>query len=541
MKKQMTKWMVAFLATVVLSACSSGGQSSAPAPAGDGQKQPEQKEEAAAYKDDLVIQSVTDLTDLDPAYLNGVPTSKVGYLIMDHLVRYDKDGKIVPRLAEKWETSADGKTWTFSIRKGVKYHDGTELTAADIKYNYDRIRDPQTASPRAGDMEVIESIEAPDASTLVFHLKEPFAAFIDKCLVINPALIASPKALESAGKDFTSKPIGTGPYKLKEWVTGDKVVLEANPDYFLGAPATKEIVFKVMPDPMTAMIELENGGIDMLQKVLPTEAEKMKANSELTLATAQDYNIRWIFFNQAKAPFNDLNVRKALTYAVDRSAIQDSLLNGVAELANGFQPEMSWAYEPDTEKYNYDPEKAKALLKEAGWVDTNGDGIVDKDGKALSVDLNVPNGRYLMDKEIMEVVQNQWKAIGVDAKMNITEWGNYIDKVKKKDQLGVYFLGLTQDTPEPVMFVDFAFHSGGSFNYGNYKNEKVDKLLQDARTVVDQAERKKLYSEAQKLIAEDFPAIPLYSEYNMLGLSKKVEGYEHSASTFDILNVKVAK
>ncbi|MFM1654316.1 ABC transporter substrate-binding protein [Brevibacillus sp. B_LB10_24] len=532
MKKGLTKVLTVLLGVMLVAGCSGQtGGTSADANAG-GSKE---------YKDQLVIQNVSDLTDLDPAYISGVPTSRIANLLFDHLVRYDKDGQVVGQLAEKWETSEDGKTWTFYLHEGVKYHDGSDLTAEDVKFNFDRIKDPQTASPRASDLEIIDSIEAKDQTTLVFHLKEPFAAFIDKCIIINPTLIASPKALKEYGKDFTSHPVGTGPYKFKEWVTGDKVVLEANPDYYLGAPETKQVVFRVMPDPMTAMIEMENGGLDILQKVLPTEADRIKASDKISLEEAKDYNIRWIFFNENIAPFDDQKVRQALTYAVDRAAIHQSLLAGVADLANGFQPEISWAYEPDTTPYTYDVEKAKSLLKEAGWVDADGDGIVEKDGKKLTVELNVPNGRYLMDKEIMEAVQNQWKQIGVEPKMNIVEWGKYVENVLAKDKYGVYMLGLSQDNPEPVMFLDMQFHSKGSNNTSNYKNEKVDKLLEEARTVVDLNKRKQLYSEAQKLIADDFPVIPLYSEYNLLAVSKKVEGYQHSASTFDITHVKVAK
>lgn len=542
MKRSVTSILTATLAAVLLVGCS--GQQAQPTDANKteaGNANSTQDGETKKYKDELVIQAVADISDLDPAYMNDVPTRKVGNLIMDNLLRYDEKGEIIPHIAEKWEVTPDGKTWTFTIRKGIKFHDGTDLTAKEIKFNYDRLLDPNTKATRASDLEVIQSVEEKDPYTLVFHLKEPYAAFIPKCIITMPSLLASPKAIQEQGKDFNQNPIGSGPYILKEWVPNDRVVLEANPDYFLGAPATKRVVFRVMPDAMTSLIELENGKIDILQKVQPTEAQNIMNNEKLTLSAEPGYNVRWIFFNQKIAPFDDVKVRAALTYAVDRAAIQESLLSGVAELANGFAPSTSWSYEPNTTPYDFSVEKAKELLKEAGWSDTNGDGFVDKDGKNMVVDLNVSNGRYLMDKEIMEVIQNQWKNVGVDAKLNVMEWGSYIEKVKNKDKLGVFFLGYSQDNAEPSIFIDTIFHSEGTINYYNYKNEKVDKLFEQGRVVVDQAERKKLYSEAQKLMADDFPAIPIYSELNQYALTKKVEGFVNTPANFEIRNVKVAE
>lgn len=531
MRKKIICLLCAIILVVSMAACSN--DSSQP-PAADNDQG-----KAVEYKDELVIQMTADITNLDPAYLSSVDTSRVGYLIFDHLVRYDKKGNIVPRLAERWETSEDGLTWTFYLRQNAKWHDGTPVKASEIKYNYDRIKDPNTAAPRAADLAAIKSIDAPDDYTVVFHLEEPFAAFIDKCLLVNPALIAQPAALEEYGKDFSNKPVGSGPYKLVEWVPGEKVVLEANEDFYLGAPATKKVVFKIIPDVMTAMIELEEGQIDMLLNVPQSELSRFKEVDSIELLKAEDYNVSWLFLNVNKSPFDDIKVRKALAHSIDRDTIYETLISDIGVKADGTLPTISWAYEKDTEDYNYDPELSKTLLKEAGWEDKDGDGFVEKNGKKLTVEINA----YTREPEnqVLEAVQNYFKKAGIDAKLNIGEKAAFTEKMLKKTEYGTYTLRISQDNPEPVLFIELIFHSKGSFCLNNYKNEKVDQLLEEARRITDMEKRKELYSEAQKLIKEDYPMIPLFSVYNQIGVNKKLEGYEHSTSCFDILNVKVRK
>lgn len=209
------------------------------------------------YDDTIVIDMNSEVTNFDPAYLAGVTTSRVACLMMDHLCYMDLDGNIIPRLAESWEANEDATEWTFHLRKDVKWHDGTPFVAADVKYNIDRIIDPEVAALRAGDLACVDSVEAPDDYTVVFKLNTPVAAFITKCLLVNPTLLAQPKALQEYGESYSDHVVGTGPYKLVEWIPGEKVRLEANPDFYLGEPATKYVEFRLIPDAMTALIELE--------------------------------------------------------------------------------------------------------------------------------------------------------------------------------------------------------------------------------------------------------------------------------------------
>ena len=297
------------------------------------------------YDDTIVIDMNSEVTNFDPAYLAGVTTSRVACLMMDHLCYMDLDGNIIPRLAESWEANEDATVWTFHLRKDVKWHDGTPFVAADVKYNFDRIINPDVAALRAGDLACVDSVEAPDDYTVVFNLNTPVAAFITKCLLINPGLLAQPKALEEYGESYSDHVVGTGPYKLVEWIPGEKVRMEANPDFYLGEPATKYVEFRLIPDPMTALIELEQGNIDFLFNIPSTEMAAFENNEDIVLERAKDFGVCWIFLNVAMDPCNDINVRKAIAHAIDYETIYQTMLTDFGLLADSYLPNHNWAYD----------------------------------------------------------------------------------------------------------------------------------------------------------------------------------------------------
>ncbi|MDL2273990.1 ABC transporter substrate-binding protein [Oscillospiraceae bacterium OttesenSCG-928-G22] len=538
MKKRLLCALMAVLLLLGLAAC--GPTETPPQSPTDGGNAPSNEPgDGVEYKDEIVIQMSGEITNFDPAYLSGVDTSRIGYLIFDHLVRYDHDGNIVPRLAESWEPNADGTEWTFHLRSDALWHDGTPVLASEVKYNYDRIRDPETASPRAADLAAVEEITCPDETTVVFKLNEPFAAFIDKCLLVNPTLIAQPAALEQWGDEFTSHAVGSGPFMLKEWVQGERVALEANESFYLGAPATKYVTFRQIDDAMTAMVELEQGNIDFLINVPQTELSRFDESDKITLQRADDYNVAWIFFNYNFDQYQDINIRKGLAHCIDYDTIRETLIKDLTTKADGSLPSMSWAYEPDTIPYTYDTDLALSHFAASGWTDSDGDGLLDKNGETLKVELNL----YQRDPEamVMEAVQNYFKQVGVDVKLNIQERVSFTEKMLAKTEFSTFLLRLSQDNTEPVLFIEAIFLSTGSYNLNGYVNAEVDDLLNRARVITDTDERISLYSQAQKLIKEDYPCLPLFSMYNFIGLNAKVEGFQHSASCFDLLNVRVQK
>jgi len=491
-----------------------------------------------AYKDTITIDMNSEISNFDPAYLSGVGTSRVACFVMDHLCYMDHDGNIIPRVAESWEANEDATVWTFHLRKDVKWHDGTPLVAADVKYNFDRIIDPEVAALRAGDMACIESVEAPDDYTVVFNLNTPVAAFITKCLLINPGLLAQPAALEEHGESFTANAIGTGPYKLVEWVPGEKVVLEANPDFYEGEPATKNIVFKLIPDGMTALIELEQGNLDFLFNIPSTELAAFEKNDDISLERAKDFGVAWIFLNTAMEPCNDINVRKAIAHCIDYNTIYTALLSDHGVPADSYLPNHNWAYTPDTIPYTYDVELAKQYLADSGWTDTDGDGLVDKDGETLKLEIGSQTREA--DAVLAEAAQNYMKQIGIDVTISPVESAVYSERLAAEDYQS-YVLNISQDSPEPSLLIDFAFTSYAGYNKFGYNNERVDELVLKANSTGEQDVRKEAYIEIQKLIKEDYVSLPFFSRHAQVGVNSKVEGFTHSAAIFNIEDVRVAE
>ena len=490
------------------------------------------------YDDTIVIDMNSEVTNFDPAYLAGTTTSRVACFMMDHLCYMDHDGNIIPRVAESWEANEDATVWTFHLRKDVKWHDGTPLVAADVKYNFDRIINPDVAALRAGDLACVDSVEAPDDYTVVFKLNTPVAAFITKCLLINPGLLAQPKALEEYGESYSDHVVGTGPYKLVEWTPGEKVRMEANPDFYLGEPATKYIEFRLIPDPMTALIELEQGNIDFLFNIPSTEMAAFENNEDIVLERAKDFGVCWIFLNVAMDPCNDINVRKAIAHAIDYETIYQTMLTDFGLLADSYLPNHNWAYTPDTLKYNYDPEYAKQCLADSGWTDTDGDGLVDKDGQTLKLEIGCTKRES--DNVMLEAAQNYLRQVGIDVSMAVLENAAYNERLHGAD-FQAYVLNISQDSPEPALLIDFSFPTWAGYNKFGYDNPRVDELVLAANSTGDQEERKELYIEIQKIIKEDYVSLPFYSRYAQVGVSAKVEGFTHSAAIFDLQDVRVAK
>ena len=508
-----------------LSACGGGGDSEN----GDGD---------SAYDDTIAIDMNSEITNFDPAYLSGMSTSRVACFMMDHLCYMDHDGNIIPRVAESWEPNEDATVWTFHLRKDVKWHDGTPLVAADVKYNFDRIIDPEVAALRASDMACIESVEAPDDYTVVFNLNTPVAAFITKCLLINPGLLAQPAALEEYGESYSDNVVGTGPYKLVEWVPGEKVVMEANPDFYLGEPATKYIEFRLIPDSMTALIELEQGNLDFLFNIPSSELGAFETNENISLERAKDFGVSWIFLNTAMEPCNDINVRKAIAHAIDYDTIYNTILTEYGVPADSYLPMHNWAYTPDTVKYNYDPDLARELLAEAGWTDTDGDGFVDKNGQTMKLEIGCTKRES--DNMMLEAAQNYLKQVGIDVSMSLLESAAFDERLAAQD-FQAYVLSISQDSPEPALLIDFAFTSYAGYNKFGYNNPEVDELVLQANSTGDQETRKELYIQIQKIIKEDYVSLPFYSRYAQVGVSSKVEGFTHSAAIFNLEDVKVKK
>jgi len=318
---------------------------------------------------ELRIALESEVVTLDPPMATDVYSGYVYSQIHETLFQVDHDMKIVPYLAEKLD-QPDDKTYVITLRKGVKFHNGEELTADDVKYTYARIMDPATKSPRASNLtDAIESadkIEATDKYTVKITVKSPFAPFLER-LTYGALNILNKKAVEAAGTDYAHKPVGTGPFKYVEWKTGEYVKVARNDDYWGDKAKLDQITFRPIPDANTRMAELDSGGVDYMMSIPPEEIDRYKKDSKLNVQIVDAINVSYLAYNTQKSPMTDANLRRAINYSINRQELVDTIYAGLGTVALSPLNESNWAYNPNVEPYKYDPTKAKELLKQSGY------------------------------------------------------------------------------------------------------------------------------------------------------------------------------
>jgi peptide/nickel transport system substrate-binding protein len=458
----------------------------------------------------------SDVVTLDPPMFTDVYSNYVSSQIHETLFQVDHDMKIVPMLAEKLE-QPDDKTYVIALKKGVKFHNGEELTADDVKFTYARVMDPATKSPRAANLtdavESADKIQVVDKHTVKITLKSPFAPFLER--MTNGALqILNEKAVDAAGADYAHKPVGTGPFKYVEWKTGEYAKLERNPDYWGEKAKLDKVTFRPIPDANTRLAEIESGGIDYLMQIPFEEIDRFKKEAKFNIEIIDAINISYMAYNTQKAPLNDANLRRAMNYAVNKQEIVDTIYAGLGTVAISPLNPSNWAHNPNVEPYKYDPAKAKELLGTSAYK-----------GEPLELAFN----QATETPRVAERIQAQLKEnLGINLALKPMEWGAFLTYIRGGDQHMMFLLGWSGNAdPDGILYP--LFHSknfGAAGNRAFYKNEKVDELLLKAQTTVKQDERKPLYFEAQKLILDDAPWAPLRHGINSAALSKKVQGFK---------------
>ncbi len=474
----------------------------------------------------LVVGQGVEPVALDPADVTDNPSEEVCHHIYEGLIGFNENMNIIPKLATDWSVSEDGKTWTFHLKKGVKFHSGADFNAEAVKKSFDRIlagglKRSSLYKPVIGEVKVV------DDYTVQFVLPESFGPFLHT-LCHTAGLIVDPTLID-AKADVRRKPSGTGPFKFKEWAVGDQIKLAAFDGYHGGKPKLDELIFKVVPEDASRTMMLETGELDVAERLSPFDIERLKANKDLVVEIAPSLRVIYIGMNCQKGITKDVLVRRAFNHAVDKKAICDNILKGMGVPTDTPMSPKTNGYAEVT-GYPYDPQKAKELLSQAGWKDTDGDGILEKDGQKLSVNLMTPHGRYLMDYKVTEAVQAYLKEIGVDAKLVTMEWGTYIATLSKpleENNVDMYLLGWSPSTGDADWALRPLFHSANwspNDNYSFYKNPKVDELIEAGMRTVDTEKRKEIYKEAQELIVEDAPWVTLYWMNNVTGYWNYVKG-----------------
>jgi peptide/nickel transport system substrate-binding protein len=465
-----------------------------------------------AYGDIIVEGSIGDASNLIPILSSDNTSHEIASMVFNGLVKYDKNLNIVGDLAESWGLSKDGLVITFHLRKGVKWHDGHPFTAEDVLFTYRVTIDPKTPTAYAGDFLKVKKAEVLDSHTFKVTYDQPFA----------PALMSwgsavLPKHLLE-GKDITTSPlarhpIGTGPYRFKEWIPGQKIVLVSNPDYFEGRPYIDGYVMRIIPDMATMFLELRANGIDRmgltpLQYMRQTENNLFRSNFNKYRYLSFSYT--YLGYNLQNPLFTDKRVRQAIAYGINRDEMIQGVLLGLGKPATGPYKPGTWVYNPDVKMYPYNPQKAKELLAQAGWRDTDGDGILDKNGQPFVFEIITNQGNEVRSK-CAEIIQRRLGEIGIKVKIRVLEWAAFVNDFINKRRFDATILGWTIPLDPDIYDVWHSSKMGPQeLNFVSYKNAEVDDLIEKGRSTFDQKKRKKYYDRIQELLAEEQPYTFLY-------------------------------
>lgn len=477
----------------------------------------------AAANDTLVVAQGADAKTLDPHATNDQPSSRVGAQIYNKLVDQDENMNIIPSLAESWE-QVDPVTTVFHLRKGVKFHNGEPLKASDVKFTLDRMKQSPSVQHIIG---TVESVEVIDDNTVQIKTKQPFGALLSH-LAHTAASILNEKAVTEAGGAYGQHPVGTGPYKFVNWQSGDRIILEANPDYYAGEAPTKNVIFRSVPEGTNRTIGLETGEIDIAYDIEPIDKEMVKNHKKLNLIEQPSLSTTYIGFNAKKdGPLANVKVRQAIAYTLDVNPIIEAVYNGAAERANSPIGPKVFGYNPDAKSYDMDIAKAKELLKEAGYPN----------GFKIKIWTNDNPVR----RDIATIAQDQLRAAGIDATIELLEWGAYLDGTSRGEH-DMFLLGWVSVTGDADYGLYPLFHStqhGGAGNRSFYSNPEVDKLLEAGRVASSADERKDLYFKAQEIIQEEVPIYTLVYGTQNVGTQKNVEGFSmHPAGHHRIYGAK---
>ncbi|WP_442956610.1 ABC transporter substrate-binding protein [Planococcus sp. CAU13] len=470
-----------------------------------------------------------DSVSLDPITVTDGESFKVTKNIFDTLVNFgEQDTEIEPALASDWTAEEDGLTYVFTLEEGVKFHDDTDFNAEAVVANFERWAAGdadsfpyyQSMFGGFGDEEghVIESVEATGDYEVTFTLKRPMAPFL-KNLAMSPFGIASPTAFEEAGDAFGDNPVGTGPFKFVEWKRNDLVRIEKFDGYWVeGEPKLDEVVFRSIPDNSGRLNALLAGEIDLADGINPSDAATIEGDENLQLFERPSMNVGYLGLTSTREPFDDPLVRRAMNHAIDRQAIVDAFFEGRGEVAKNPMPPVISGYNDDIEGYEYDPEKAKELLEEAGL----GDGF-EMELWAMPVPRPyMPDGQ-----KVAEAIQSDLAEVGITANIVSYEWATYLEKAAN-GEADAFLLGWTGDNGDADNFIYVLLDQDniGSNNYTYYENPELHEILIQAQTEVDEDARNELYMQAQEIIHEDAPWVPLAHSTPLLAGGKNVINFK---------------
>jgi peptide/nickel transport system substrate-binding protein len=452
--------------------------------------------------------------------------------IFNSLLKYDKNLELEGDLVANWQISADQKTITFKLKPNLKWADNQPLTSADVLFTWQAVTDEKTASPYASDFQLVKKAETPDPLTFNVTYDQAYAPALDSWagLHILPKHLLKGKDLHTSA--FVRKPVGSHYYKLDNWAHGENLKLSRNANSVLGQAKIDKLITRIIPDNSAQFLELMADNIDLMgldpikySRIIPARPELQQ---KLALYKELGNSYTYMGFNLKHKPFDDVRVRNAINYAIDKQEIIDGVYLGLGiNIASPYKPGTRWS-NPALTPYPYNPAKAKALLKQAGFADTDGDGIVERDGKPFAFEI-VTNQNKEREKSAV-LIQRRLKDVGIDVKIRAIEWASFISRFIKTGDFDVVVLGwgLGLD-PDQFNIWHSSQQAPGQFNFIGYNNPAVDKLLEQGRLELNPDKRMKIYHEFARVLLEDSPIVYLSAGYGLTAINKRVKGIDYPA------------
>ena len=498
MKKSL--WGLMLSLAVVLAGCSGGEESGG----AEGEEPVEQSDSKT-----LVIANGTDVVSFDIHDHNTTSTEAVHVNMFNYLLTNDGEEGFKPDLAESWE-NVDDKTWSFKLKEGVKFHNGEDLTADDVKYTLERIAKDDTLLEH-GNYNQIQEVKVLGDYEFEIITKNPEPALLNRLSRLGSGILPKDYIETEGWEVFLEQPVGTGPYKFKEWKKDDRLTLEANTEYFGEAPKWEEVVFRSIPEDSTRVSELLTGGVDVAVNIPPTDVERINNTDGVKAVQSPTQRVMMFTLRTDEGSVTgDPKVREAIDLAIDKQAIVDSLLEGAGTVTRTrVTPGNVGANEDLYGKSLYDPEKAKQLMEEAGHAD------------GFELALSAPNGRYLKDKETVELVTAMLSEVGITVNLELMEWSAFNQKYQEKGFGEMFYIGYGNSIFDASLALD-RLTTEEAAGESDYNNPEVNDLLLAAEQNMDADERAQQYQKAQELIAEDRPQIYMFQLDAITGINERL-------------------
>lgn len=480
----------------------------------------------------LIDAMVGEPSGLIPMIAGESASSTIAGYIFNTLIKYDRNLDLEGELVKSWDISRDQKIITFHLKPELKWADGAPLTSEDALFTWQLVTDEHTRTPYGSDFKLVVKAEAPDPLTFRVSYSQPYAPALDSWagLQILPKHLLQGQDINTTA--FARKPVGSHYYKLDDWRNGEQISLVRNPLATQGPAHIDRIVTRIIPDVAAQFLELLADNIDSMglnpiqyARIFPSRPDLGK---KIAMYRELGNGYTYLGFNLKHQPFDDRRVRLAINYAIDKQEIIDGVLLGLGEpVAAPYKPGTRWV-NPQLKPYGYDPEKARQLLKEAGFVDHDGDGIIDRDGKPLAFEILTNQNEQRKTSAVL--IQRRLKEVGIDAKIRVLEWASFVGRFIKTGDFDVIVLGwsLSQD-PDQYSIWHSSQTKPGQFNIGGYSNPQVDKLLEQGRLELNPDKRMKIYHEFSRILLEDSPVVYLYAGYGLPAIHKRVKGITNPA------------